>query len=317
MKLIIQIPCKNEEEQLPIVLNELPKQIAWIDEIEVLIIDDGSTDRTVAIAKEFGVQHILSFPANRGLGTAFRLWIEYALVHWADIVVNTDADNQYPSHYITDLIKPILEHQADIVIGDRTPGKVAHFKRYKKLLQRFWNVIMTWFTGVKIPDAVSWFRAYSRESLEMLNVTVRFSYVIDTILQAYKKWLAIAWIPITTNPPTRSSRLFKNIRIHIKKSAASIVRVYTMYDPFKLFFMISIPSLILWSGGILRFMWYYFVEWTGDWKIQSLIISWILITIGLNFVSLWILWDVVARNRILIEENLRLMKKSIWRKNNG
>lgn len=314
MKLFIQIPCKNEEEQLPVVLRELPKTIPWIDEIEILIIDDGSSDRTVALAKEFGVQHILSFPANRGLGNAFHLWVEYALRQWADIVVNTDADNQYPSQYIPDLIQPILEHRADIVIWDRTPGKVAHFTRHKKILQRLWNVIMTWFTGVKIPDAVSGFRAYSKESLEILNVTVRFSYVIDTILQAYKKGLAIVWIPITTNPPTRPSRLFKNIRVHIKKSAASIVRVYTMYDPFKLFFIISIPSLILWSWGILRFMRYYFIAWTGEWKIQSLIISWILITIGLNFVSLWILWDVVARNRILIEENLRLMKKTLWHK---
>lgn len=310
MKLIIQIPCKNEEEQLPIVLRELPTSIAWIDTIEVLIIDDGSTDRTVAVAKEFGVKHILSFPQNRGLGTAFRLGVEYALHHGADIVVNTDADNQYPSQYIPELIKPILDHRADMVIGDRTPGKVAHFSRYKKLFQRFGNSIMTWLTGVAIPDAVSWFRAYSRESLEILNVTVRFSYVIDTILQAYKKWLAIARIPITTNPPTRPSRLFTNIRVHIKKSAASILRVYTMYDPFKLFLMISIPALILWSGGILRFLWYYFIEGTGEWKIQSLIISWILITIGLNFVSLGILWDVVARNRVLIEENLRLMKKN-------
>lgn len=309
MKLFIQIPCKNEQEYLPQVLSELPTSLPGIDSIEVLVIDDGSTDRTVDVARAYGVTHLLSFPANRGLGTAFRLWIEYALRHGADIVVNTDADNQYPSKYIADLVAPIVAHQADIVIWDRSPWKVAHFSRYKKLFQRLGNVIMTWFTGVKIPDAVSWFRAYSKESLEMLNVTVRFSYVIDTILQANKKWLAIAWVPITTNPPTRPSRLFKNIRVHIKKSAASIVRVYTMYEPFKLFFVISIPSLILWSWWILRFLWYYFIDGTGEWKIQSLIISWILITIGLNFVSLGILWDVVARNRMLIEENLRLMKR--------
>ncbi len=309
MKLFIQIPCKNEEEFLPVVLRELPTTLPGIECIEIVVIDDGSSDRTVAVAKEHGVHHILSFPANRWLGTAFRLGVEYALAHGADILINTDADNQYPAVYMKDLIQPILEHRADMVIGDRTPWKVAHFSRYKKLLQRLGNKIMTLFTGVVIPDAVSGFRAYSRESLEILNVTVRFSYVIDTILQAYKKWLAIARVPIHTNPPTRPSRLFSNIWVHIKKSAASIVRVYTMYEPFHIFMLASLPFLIVGSWGVLRFLWYYFMTDSGSWRIQSLIISWILITIGFNLVSLGIVGDVVARNRILIEENLRLMKR--------
>lgn len=309
MKLFIQIPCKNEEEHLPLVLRELPTQIAGIDQIEVIVIDDGSYDRTVQVAKAHGVKHILSFPANRWLGTAFRLGVEYALAHGADIVVNTDADNQYPSRYIPELVRPIVEHRADIVIGDRTPWKVAHFSRYKKLLQRLGNVIMTLFTGIKIPDAVSWFRAYSAESLEMLNVTVRFSYVIDTILQAYKKWLSIVWIPIVTNPPTRPSRLFKNIWIHIKKSASSILRVYAMYEPFKMFLLASVPFLLVGLGGVGRFLWYYIATGNGSGRIQSLVISGILITIGFNLVSLGIIWDVVARNRMLIEENIRLIKR--------
>jgi glycosyltransferase involved in cell wall biosynthesis len=309
MKLFIQIPCKNEEEHLPDVLRELPTHIDWIDQIEVLVIDDGSSDRTVQVAKEHGVKHIISFPENRGLGSAFRFGVDYALAHGADILVNTDADNQYPSVYIEALIQPILAHRADIVIGDRTPAKVAHFSRYKKIFQRLGNVIMTMFTWVKIPDAVSGFRAYSRESLELLNVTVRFSYVIDTILQAYKKGLAIVRIPITTNPPTRPSRLFKNIRIHIKKSAASIVRVYTMYEPFHLFMLASIPFLLLGGGGVARFLRYYFMTDSGSGRIQSLVISGILITIGFNLVSLGIIGDVVARNRMLIEENLRMMKR--------
>lgn len=309
MKLFIQIPCKNEEEILPIVLRELPKQLTWITQIEVLIIDDWSTDRTLQIAKEYGVTHIISFPANRWLGNAFRLGVEYALAHGADILINTDADNQYPARYIPDLLQPILEHRADIVIGDRTPGKVAHFRWYKKLLQRLGNKIMTLFTGVVIPDAVSGFRAYSRESLEILNVTVRFSYVIDTILQAYKKWLMIVRVPITTNPPTRPSRLFSNIRVHIKKSAASIIRVYTMYEPFHLFMLASLPFLLVGWWGVMRFLRYYFMTDSWNWRIQSLIISGILITIGFNLVSLGIIGDVVARNRMLIEENLRLMKR--------
>jgi len=309
MKLFIQIPCKNEEEYLPVVLLELPTTLPWIEHIEVLVIDDGSTDRTVDVAKAHGVEHIISFPANRGLGNAFRLWVEYALAHGADILINTDADNQYPAIYMKDLIAPILAHRADIVIGDRTPGKVAHFTWYKKFLQRLWNKIMTMFTGVVIPDAVSWFRAYSRESLEILNVTVRFSYVIDTILQAYKKWLAIVWVPIHTNPPTRPSRLFSNIWVHIKKSAASIVRVYTMYEPFHIFMLASMPFLLVGWWWVMRFLRYYFMTDSWSWRIQSLIISGILITIGFNLVSLGIIGDIVARNRILIEENLRLMKR--------
>lgn len=313
MKLFIQIPCLNEEENLPTVLQELPTHIPGISSIEVLVIDDGSTDRTVAVAKEHGVQHILSFPGNRGLGTAFRLWAEYCLRHWADILINTDADNQYPSRYIPDLVQPLLNNSADIVIWDRSPGKVAHFTWYKKLLQRLGNIVMWLFTSESIPDAVSGFRAYSRESLEVMNVTVRFSYVIDTILQAYKKGLTIAWIPITTNLPTRPSRLFDNIRTHIKKSWVSIVRVYTMYEPFKLFLWLSFPLIALWMFGIARFLYFYLMTDFGGGKIQSLVLSGIVITIGLNFLSLGIIWDVIARNRMLIEENLRLMKKESYK----
>jgi glycosyltransferase involved in cell wall biosynthesis len=313
LKLIIQIPCYNEAGTLWQVLDELPKEIPWIDSIEVLIIDDGSSDDTIAVAKAHGVKHILPFPANRGLGTAFRLGVAYSLSHGADIVVNTDADNQYPSKYIKDIVKPIIDGKADIVIGDRRPAKVKHFKRYKKIFQKLGNVVMTFFTGIAIPDAVSGFRAYSKESLEILNVTVRFSYVIDTILQAYKKWLHITWVPITTNLPTRPSRLFKNIWVHMKKSATSIVRVYTMYEPFKIFFSASIPFLIIGLSFVFRFMYFYLFTEIGAGKIQSLTIWGILTTIGCTFLSVGIIWDVVARNRILIEENLRLTKKLLYK----
>lgn len=309
MKLIIQIPCKDEEFTLPNVLQELPKQIDWIDTIEVLIIDDGSTDRTSEVAREWWVDHIIRFPWNRWLWVWFRTGVQYALEHGADIVVNTDADNQYPSRYIKDLVQPIVEWSADIVIGDRQPGKVDHFKRYKKHLQRLWNRVMSFMTWVNIPDSVSGFRAYSRDALLELNVTVRFSYVIDTVIQAYKKWLTIARIPIVTNAPTRPSRLFKNIWVHIKKSGVSIMRVYTMYDPFRLFFVLSLPFILVWFIGVVRFLYYYYLTWDGSGRIQSLVISWILVTIGFNFLSLGIIGDVIARNRMLIEQELRFLKK--------
>ena len=187
MKLIIQIPCKDEEENLPLVLKELPNQIPGIDVIETQIIDDGSTDRTYEVAKKLGVDHIVRFRKNRGLGNAFKAGVTNALREGADIVVNTDADNQYPGRYISDLVQPIIAHQADIVIGDRQPTKIKHFGRLKRQLQGLGNLVVGTLAGNKMPDSVSGFRAYSRESLYMLNVTSQFSYVIDTIIQAHKK----------------------------------------------------------------------------------------------------------------------------------
>lgn len=314
MKLIIQIPCKNEEENLPKVLAELPKKIEGINEIEIQVIDDGSTDNTSKVAREFWVHHILRFAKNRGLGNAFKTWVENALLHGADILVNTDADNQYPSRYIADLVQPIVRGEADIVIGNRAPTQVEHFKWYKKYLQWLGNIVLSGIVNEKLPDSVSGFRAYSRESLFELNVTTRFSYVIDTIIQAFKKWLKISWVDITVNPPTRPSRLFKNIFEHIKKSTVSILRVYTMYEPLKVFIALSLPFLITGTIGILRFLYIHFFVNTEAWLLQSLIISWALITIGISLFSLGIISDLVAKNRFLMEENLKNTKKLLYNK---
>lgn len=314
MKLIIQIPCKNEEENLPKVLKELPKKIEGIDEIEIQVIDDGSTDRTSQVAKELWVHHILKFQKNKGLGFAFKAGIENALALWADIVVNTDADNQYPSRYIADLVRPILEKKADIVIGNRNPTQVGHFKWYKKYLQGLGNVVLSGMVQEHLPDSVSGFRAYSRESLFELNVTTRFSYVIDTIIQAFKKWMKIEWVDITTNLPTRPSRLFKNIFEHIKKSTISILRVYTMYEPLKVFLFLSIPFLLLWFWGVMRFLYIHFFVNSDAGLLQSLIISGALITIGVSLFSLWIISDLVAKNRFLLEEQLKMSKKILYNK---
>jgi glycosyltransferase involved in cell wall biosynthesis len=312
MKLIIQIPCKNEEKTLPDVIAELPKHIDGIDIIEYQVINDGSTDHTVRVAEELWVHHIISFKKNRGLGWAFKAGLENALKHQADILVNTDADNQYPWRYITDLVRPIVEWKADITIGNRQPTKVGHFRWYKKILQWLGNVVLSFITGESLPDSVSGFRAYSRESLYELNVTSKFSYVIDTIIQSYKKWLHIVWVPITTNPPTRPSRLFKNIVEHIKKSTIDILRVYTMYEPLKVFLIVSLPFLLVGILGIGRFVYYYLSTDLGHGMIQSLVISGSLITIGISLFSLGIIADLIAKNRFLIEEQLKMSKKHMY-----
>ncbi len=314
MKLIIQIPCKNEEEHLPIVVGELPRTIPGINIIEVQVIDDGSTDRTLAVAHELWVDHIVRFRRNRGLGNAFRAGAMHALEQWADILVNTDADNQYPGKYISDLVQPIVAHEADIAIGNRNPTEVKHFHWLKRKLQGLGNFVVGTLAGNMMPDAVSGFRAYSRESLYLLNVTSQFSYVIDTIIQAHKKWLEIAWIPIETNLPIRPSRLFTNIRQHIKKSTANIIRVYTMYEPFKIFLMASIPFFFLWWLGILRYLYFYIQgQWGGN--IQSLVLSSLVVMIGINFFSLWVLGDVTAKNRSLIDEGMAMTKKMLYERN--
>lgn len=314
MKLIIQIPCKNEEENLPKVIAELPKKIDGIDIIEYQVIDDGSTDSTYEVAKKAGVHHIIKFHKNRGLGFWFKAWVENALELWADILVNTDADNQYPSKYIKDLVKPIVEGKADIVIGNRKPTEVNHFKWYKKYLQWLWNQVLSFVVNEKLPDSVSGFRAYSRESLYELNVTTKFSYVIDTIIQAYKKWLKIEWVDITTNLPTRPSRLFKNIFEHIKKSTVSIFKVYMMYEPLKVFLMLGFPFLLIGIIGITRFLYIHFFVNATAGLLQSLIISWALISIGISLFSLGIIGDLIAKNRFLIEENLKMTKKIKYEK---
>ncbi|MDD5770265.1 MAG: glycosyltransferase family 2 protein [Candidatus Gracilibacteria bacterium] len=314
MKLIIQIPCKNEEENLGKVLSELPKHIDGVDIIEYQVIDDGSTDKTFEVAKNAGIHHIIKFNKNRGLGFGFKAGVENALSLGADILVNTDADNQYPSKYIKDLVRPIIEKKADIVIGNRKPTEVGHFKWYKKYLQGLGNVVLSFVVSEKLPDSVSGFRAYSRESLYELNVTTKFSYVIDTIIQAYKKGLKIDWVDITTNLPTRPSRLFKNIFEHIKKSTISIFRVYIMYEPLKVFLVLSLPFLITGFIGIFRFVYIHFFVNPLAGLLQSLIISGALITIGISLFSLGIIGDLIAKNRFLIEENLKMSKKMKYEK---
>jgi len=309
MKLVVQIPCYNEESTLPLVLESIPKKIAGIDEIIVLIMDDASTDRTVEIARAHGVQHFVLHAGNVGLGRQFHDGIEKALELGADIVVNTDGDNQYPQDRIGDLVQPILAGTADIVIADRQTQKIAHFSPFKKFLQRIGSAVVNKAAGTNLPDAASGFRAYSKHALLQLNTITRFSYCMETIIQAGNKRLAIASIPIDTNPPLRPSRLFKSMREHVIKSAVAIIRAYVMYKPYLV--LGSLGSILFVIGAIplVRYCYFAFVEHSSRGHLQSLIIgSTILIASFLSFV-LNIIADLIRINRTLIELNLEHTKK--------
>lgn len=315
MKLIVQIPCYNEEKTLPDVLADIPKSIPGIDIIETQIIDDGSTDNTVEVAKAHGVNHIIKYVWNKWLGTAFKFGQENALKHGADILVNTDGDNQYPGKYIVELVQPIIRKEADIVIGDRQTKNIQHFSPLKKFLQWLGSWLVRKLSGTDVEDTVSWFRAYSRESLLRLNIVSRFSYVLDTIIQAGKKGLVITDIKMTTNPPTRKSRLFKNIWQHIKKSTADMLRVYAMYEPLKVFVMMSLPFLLIGIIGIVRFLVAY-LEGEGSGMIQSLVLSGISMTIGIQLFSMGIIWDLIAKSRVLKEDLLYNQKQNLYGRTN-
>jgi glycosyltransferase involved in cell wall biosynthesis len=314
MKLIIQIPCLNEEKTLPLVLAEIPKKIDWIDIIETMIIDDWSTDNTIEVAKKLWVNHIVKHIWNKWLWVAFKSGQEKALELGADILVNTDWDNQYPGVYIADLVKPILEWKAQIVIWDRQTNKINHFSLVKKIFQYLWSGLVRFLSETKVSDTVSGFRAYSRESLLQLNVSSRFSYVLDTIVQAWAKWLKIKSIKITTNAPTRKSRLFKSIWQHMRKSLINLFRVYSMYNPIKIFSLFAFPFLIVWIIWITRFLYFYYLNPINTWKVQSLILSWVFLMIAIQFLALWIIWDLISKNRKLAEDNLYYTKKMYYKK---
>jgi glycosyltransferase involved in cell wall biosynthesis len=307
MKLIIQIPCFNEEKTLPLVLNTIPKKISGVDTIEILVIDDGSSDNTSKVAKKMGVHHVIRHTRNKGLALSFANGIHFALEQGADIIVNTDADNQYPQEEIGRLIQPILDGEAEMVIADRQTARIAHFSPLKKLLQRFGSKVVRKLSGTHVPDAVSGFRAYSRSAAMQLNIVTDFSYVIETIIQAQYKRIAITSIKIKTNPPTRKSRLFKNMFQHIHQSTISMLRIYTMYRPLKVFVIIGLFVFLFGSLAALRFL-YFFLLGQGDGHIQSLIFAAIFITVGFQIGMTGIVADLIGINRKLEENVLKRVK---------
>lgn len=308
MKLIIQIPCYNEEQTLPLVLKDIPREIPGIDMIETQIIDDGCTDRTVDIAGEQGVNHVVSYVGHKGLAEAFKHGLSYALEQDADILVNTDGDNQYPSADIPRLIEPILTGEADIVVGDRKVPTNPHFSWVKRCLQRLGSCVTSYLAGAHVADAVSGFRAYNRRAMLEINIVSEFSYVLDTTVQASKKKLMIQHVPIDTNAPTRPSRLFRNIWEHIKRSSADLVRVYSLYEPFKVFLGLAAIFVLVGLYPFLRFVYFVFQD-GGAGHIQSLIFGTIFFIIGFQFLGLGILGDHMRVNRKLIEEILLRMKQ--------
>jgi glycosyltransferase involved in cell wall biosynthesis len=309
MKVFIQVPCLNEEGTLPAVLQSIPAQIDGVDEIEVLIIDDGSSDRTIDVAREHGVTHFVQHTRNMGLARSFRDGVDYALAHGADIVVNTDGDNQYPQDRIGDLVKPILAGEADIVIADRQTQAIAHFSTFKKFMQRFGSKVVNRAASTALPDAASGFRAYSRASLLRLNVLTQFSYCMETIIQAGNKRLTIASVPVVTNAKTRESRLFKNSAHHMVKSASAIMRSYLMFKPYVIFATLAVVFGVLAVIPFVRFLILWFARGETAGNVQSLIFGSIMSVAALLSLALGVISDLLRTNRILIEEQLERIKE--------
>jgi glycosyltransferase involved in cell wall biosynthesis len=313
MKVFVQIPCLNEEATLPSVLESIPKQISGVDQLEILVVNDGSSDKTVEVAKKHGVRHFVHHTRNMGLARSFRDGVDYALKRGADIVVNTDGDNQYPQSRIADLVKPIINDQADIVIGDRQTAKIAHFSPFKKLMQRVGSRVVNFAAGTDLPDAASGFRAYSRNSLVKLNIVTQFSYCMETIIQAGNKRLRIASVKIETNKKTRESRLFKNIWHHMLQSGKAILRSYIMYRPHVIFVTLGSVLFVVAAIPFIRFLIFFF-QGESAGHLQSLIFGSAMLVGSLLSFALLIISDLQRTNRVLLEDQLERIKEIQYRK---
>jgi glycosyltransferase involved in cell wall biosynthesis len=303
MKLIVQIPCFNEENTLPQTVADIPRQIDGIDAVEILVIDDGSSDKTVETAKALGIDHIVSHKRNRGLALTFMTGLETCLKLGADIIINTDGDNQYNGADIPKLIAPILNGEADMVIGDRQTEKINHFGFLKKKLQKAGSQMVRMISNTDVPDAVSGFRAFSREAAMQINIVSRYSYTVETVIQAGDKRMKITSVPVRINPKTRESRLITSIPRFVFNQVSTMVRMYTMFKPLKMF---VIMGCFFFLGGLIpmiRFVYFYTLG-QGGGHIQSLVLAAVLLLIGIQLWVLGLLGDVISFNRKLIEETL-------------
>jgi len=307
-KLIIQIPCLNEALTLPATLADLPKQIDGVDEIELLIIDDGSTDATCQVAQECGADHLVQFPRHRGLAKGFAAGLDACLRLGADVIVNTDADGQYPGEDIPRLVAPILRGEADIVIGDRGVGAVEHFSRSKRLLQRFGSRVVSTLSGIEVGDVTSGFRAYSREAALRLNILTDFTYTLESLIQSGSKPITVVTVPTRSNAPTRPSRLFRGVPEYLRRQVPSILRLYVVYRPLR---SLSLVSLIFLLPGLLiaiRFL-YFYANGQGAGHVQSLILATILSIVGVQVLVLGLVADLMAANRRLLEDVLYRVRR--------
>lgn len=301
MKLIVQIPCLNEEKTIAATIADIPREIEGIDAVEVLIVDDGSTDRTVEVACEAGADHVVSFPQNRGLAAAWTAGIDAALNLGADIIVNTDADNQYKGSSIPDLVRPIVRGEADMVVGARPIDQIEEFSWTKKRLQRLGSWVVRRVSNTGISDATSGFRAYSRDAAFELAVVSRFTYTHETLIQAGRTGLAVAEVPVGTNPKTRESRLFKSIPEYIRRSVNTILRIYSLYEPLAFFNAVAAIFFVLAAILSVRYLYFVYIgEGTGH--VQSVIIAALLLMLAGQAFALGILADLIAANRKLIQD---------------
>ncbi|MFN2617109.1 MAG: glycosyltransferase family 2 protein [Thermoleophilaceae bacterium] len=308
MKLIIQIPCFNEAEQLPATLADLPREAPGVDAVEWLIVDDGSTDETVDTARAHGVDHIVRLTNNKGLAAAFQAGLDACLKLGADVIVNTDADNQYYGGDIPRLVEPILRGEADMVIGDREVKTVEHFSPLKKRLQRLGSTIVRRASGTGVPDTTSGFRAYNREAALQMQVVSRFTYTLETIIQAGKMLVATEHVPIRTNPQTRDSRLFPSMWAYVRRNALAIFRVYTMYEPLRVFLVVAgvvaLGAAVIWG----RFLWFLF-SGEGHGHIQSLILGATLFIVAVQLAALGVVSDILAGSRVLQQRILERVRR--------
>lgn len=317
MKLIVQIPCFNEEKTLPLTIRDIPRDIPGIDTVEILVIDDGSIDRTSEVARELGVDHIIRLSGNKGLARAFIVGLEKCLELGADIIVNTDGDNQYKGEDIQRLVEPILKNEADIVVGQRDIDNIPHFSRLKKKLQALGSWVIRTISRTNVPDATSGFRAYKREAAMKINMVSRYSYTLETIIQAGMEDMKICPIKIRTNEKLRESRLYTSMFNYLSNSINTIIRIYTMYRPLKVFF---------WTGGVIFFIGFliglrylylkYFIYTDSNpaRHIQSLILMATLLIIGFQVMVIGLLSDLISSNRKLIQDLLYRIRKMEFKK---
>jgi glycosyltransferase involved in cell wall biosynthesis len=309
MKLVIQIPCLNEETTLPRVLGELPRELRGFDEIEWLVVDDGSTDRTVEVARAHGVDHIVRLPNNKGLAAAFQAGVDACLKLGADVIVNTDADHQYEADDIPKLVEPILHGRADMVVGDRQVKDVEHFSASKKLLQRLGSWVVRRASGTGVPDTTSGFRAYNREAALQLVVVSNYTYTLESLIQAGKMLIAVEHVPVATNPTTRESRLFPSTGTYVRRNALAIFRAYVLYEPLRVFTIVACvfgaAALIAWMPFVLD--WIVNGDTTGH--IQSLILGAILALTAVQMFGLGIVGDALAGQRVIAQRTLERVRR--------